>query len=103
MEKKDRVPMKCHVNQIMRGLVYEIARLNQQMKRPIHENGHVNQLTRILSCESALLNRVIRRLIYEFVHLTYSLIHYFETIPNSQKLKTTTKMWLLKDFKIQIA
>ena len=37
------------------------------------------------------------------VKLTHSLTHHFETIPNSKKLQTTTEMWLLKDFKIQIA
>ena len=31
--------------------------------------------------------------------LTHSLIHHFETVPNSKKLQTTTEM----DFKIQIA
>ena len=35
--------------------------------------------------------------------LIHSLIHHFETVPNSKKLQTTTEMWLLKDFKIQIA
>ena len=35
--------------------------------------------------------------------LTHSLIHHFETVPNSKKLQTTTEMWLLVDFKIQIA
>ena len=35
--------------------------------------------------------------------LTYFLIHHFEAIPNSKKLQMTTKMWLSKDFKIQIA
>ena len=35
--------------------------------------------------------------------VTHSLIHHFETIPNSKTLQTTTEMWLLKDFKIQIA
>ena len=35
--------------------------------------------------------------------LILSLIHHFETIPNSKELQTTTEMWLLKDFKIQIA
>ena len=34
---------------------------------------------------------------------THSLILHFETVPNSKKLQTTTEMWLLKDFKIQIA
>ena len=34
---------------------------------------------------------------------THSLIHHFETVPISMKLQTTTKMWLLEDFKIQIA
>ena len=28
--------------------------------------------------------------------LTHSLIHHFETIPNSTKLRTTTEMWLLR-------
>ena len=37
------------------------------------------------------------------VDLTQSLIHHFETVLNSKKLQTTTEMWLLKDFKIQIA
>ena len=35
--------------------------------------------------------------------LTHNLIQHFETVPNSKKLQTTTEMWLLKDFKIQIA
>ena len=35
--------------------------------------------------------------------LTYSIIHHFETVPNSKKLQTTTEMWLLKDFKTEIA
>ena len=35
--------------------------------------------------------------------LTHSLIHHFETVPNSKKLQTKTEMWLLKDFKKQIA
>ena len=30
-------------------------------------------------------------------NLTYSLILHFETIQNSEKLQTTTEMWLLKD------
>ena len=34
--------------------------------------------------------------------LALSLIHYFETVQNSKKLQTTTEIWLLKDFKIQI-
>ena len=34
---------------------------------------------------------------------THSLIHHFETVPNSKKLQTTTKIRLLKDFKIHIA
>ena len=33
--------------------------------------------------------------------LTHFIIHHFETITNSKKLKTTTEMWLLKDFKKQ--
>ena len=35
--------------------------------------------------------------------LTHSLICHFETVPNSDNLKTTTEMWLLKDLKRQIA
>ena len=35
--------------------------------------------------------------------LTHSLIHHFETVPNSKRLQKTTEMWLLKDFKIQSA
>ena len=35
--------------------------------------------------------------------LTHSLIHHFETIPHSKKLRTTPKMCLLKDFEIQVA
>ena len=35
--------------------------------------------------------------------LTHSPIHHFEIFPVSKKLQTTTEMWLLKDFKIQIA
>ena len=37
------------------------------------------------------------------VWLTHSLIHDFEFIPNSKKLQTTAEMWLLKDFKTEIA
>ena len=33
----------------------------------------------------------------------FVLIHHFEIVPNSKKLLTTTGMWLLEDFKIQIA
>ena len=36
-------------------------------------------------------------------HLTHSLKHHFEAVPNSKKLQTTTEMWILKYFKIQIA
>ena len=35
--------------------------------------------------------------------LTHSLIHHFEIFLNSKKLQTTIEIWLLKDFKIQIA
>ena len=28
-------------------------------------------------------------------NLTHSLIHHFETVPNSKKLQTTTEMWLV--------
>ena len=35
--------------------------------------------------------------------LTHSLIHNFETFPNSKKLQMTTEIWLLNNFKIQIA
>ena len=35
--------------------------------------------------------------------LTHSLIHHFETVPNSKKLQTTTETLLLQDFKIQTA
>ena len=35
--------------------------------------------------------------------LTHSLVHHFETVPNSKKLQMTVEMWLLQDFKIQIA
>ena len=35
--------------------------------------------------------------------LTHSLIHHFETVPNSKKLQMTTEMWLMKAFKKQIA
>ena len=35
--------------------------------------------------------------------LTHSPIHHFETVPTLKKLQTTTEMWLLKDFTIQIA
>ena len=38
-------------------------------------------------------------LLLKFMLLTHSLIHHFETVPNSKKLQTTTEMWLLKDFK----
>ena len=35
--------------------------------------------------------------------LTFYQMTKFKTGPNSKKLQTTTEMWLLKDFKIQIA
>ena len=35
--------------------------------------------------------------------LTQSLLYHFETVPNSKKLQTRTEMWLLNNFKIQIA
>ena len=36
------------------------------------------------------------------IAFTHSPICHFETVPNSKKLQTTTEMWLLKDFKIEI-
>ena len=30
--------------------------------------------------------------------ITHSLLHHFETVPNSKKLQTTTEIWLIKDF-----
>ena len=38
-----------------------------------------------------------------FSKKAYSLIHHFETVPNSKKLQATAQMWLIKDIKIQIA
>ena len=35
--------------------------------------------------------------------LSHFLIYHFETVPNSKKLQTTTEVWLLKAFKLQIA
>ena len=35
--------------------------------------------------------------------ITHSLIHHFETVPNSKKLQTTKEILPLQDFKIQIA
>ena len=35
--------------------------------------------------------------------VTHSLIHHFETAPDSKKLQTTTEMWLLNAFMMQIA
>ena len=32
------------------------------------------------------------------VWLNHSLIHHFETVPNSKKLQMTSEMWLLKGF-----
>ena len=34
--------------------------------------------------------------------LIHSLINHFETVRNSKKLQTTTEIWLLKNFKIQM-
>ena len=34
---------------------------------------------------------------------TFIRLHHFETVPNSRKLPTTTEMWLLKGFKVEIA
>ena len=39
----------------------------------------------------------------ELFSLTHSLVHHFEIVPNSKKLQMTTEMWLLKEFKIQMA
>ena len=52
--------------------------------------------------------QVCRKKIHKMTHqkhsyLTHSLIHDFETSPNSKKLQTTTEMWLLENFKIQTA
>ena len=35
--------------------------------------------------------------------LIHSLVRHFEPVPNSKKLQSTTEMWLLKDFKVEIA
>ena len=35
--------------------------------------------------------------------LTHSLIHHFETVPNSKQMQTTTEMSLWKDLNVQIA
>ena len=51
-----------------------------------------NVFKRLLSCQKVSGNR-----------LTHSLIHSFETISNSEKLQTTSEIWQLKDFKVQIA
>ena len=53
------------------------------------------------------INKIIYSYFYLFIFLfsfllTHSLIHHLETVQNSKKLQTTTEMWLLKDFKIQI-
>ena len=37
------------------------------------------------------------------IGLTHPSIYHFEIFPNPKKLQTTTEMWLLSDFKIQIA
>ena len=39
---------------------------------------------------------------FQKLSLTHSLIHHFETVPNSKKLQTTTEMWLSNGFKKQI-
>ena len=43
-----------------------------------------------------------KKKVFDGIPLTHSLIHHFETVPNSMKLQTTTEMWLLKDFKKKI-
>ena len=51
-----------------------------------------------------LSKTVLKRLIFQgsskirIVCLTHSLIHHFDTVPNSKKLQTTTEMWLLNNF-----
>ena len=38
----------------------------------------------------------------DFLNILHSLIHHFETIPNSKNLQTTIEMWPLNDSKVQI-
>ena len=51
---------------------------------------------------SCTINNNFHNLSHIYHFLTHSPIHHFETILNSKKLQTTTEIWLLKDFKIQI-
>ena len=53
-----------------------------------------------VSCKYRHLGQVWNILSFD-KELTNSLKHHFETIPDSKKLQTTTKMWQLKNFKIQ--
>ena len=46
---------------------------------------------------------ILCHLFLSVIVLAHSLIHHFETIPNSNKLQKTNEIWLLKDLKIQIA
>ena len=54
------------------------------------------------SCLCYLMIAIISTTHFHSRFLTHSLIHHFETVPNSKNLQTTSEMWLLKDFKIQI-
>ena len=54
----------------------------------------------IFDPKGTICTALIENVLY---NLTHSLIHHFETVPNSKNLQTTSEMWLLEDFKIQIA
>ena len=60
----------------------------------------VMPLTEALTTNTSTYRKIYHR-ISPYV-LTHSPIQHFETVPNSKKLQTTTEIWLLKDFKIQI-
>ena len=55
------------------------------------------------SFQEAFNKILFQQLTHDRSCITHSLVHHFETVPNSKKLQTTTKIWLLKDFEIQIA
>ena len=81
-------------NNIGWGLYYESLYLGKQLANASEENSHFcfKLFVRYENMSHALTQK----------SLTHFLIHHFETIPNSMKLQTTTEIWLLKDFKIQI-
>ena len=86
-----KASVKCTVN-ITQNVIFHIGMVGKLLEKS-EKSGyqHFTFFPPIFS----------RLLVYSC--LTHSLINHFETVPNLNKMQATTEMWLLKDFKIQIA